>query len=68
MKKIFAMLLALVMVLSMVACQPSNAPTTPTDSSKPADNTSTPADPGTTGGATPWQSAWLPSLTPSTPR
>ena len=47
MKKIFAMLLALVMVLSMVACQPSNAPTTPTDSSKPADNTSTPADPGT---------------------
>ena len=51
MKKIFAMLLALVMVLSMVACQPSNAPTTPTDSSKPADNTSTPADPGTTGGS-----------------
>ena len=50
MKKIFAMLLALVMVLSMVACQPSNAPTTPTDSSKPADNSSTPADPGTTGG------------------
>lgn len=50
MKKIFAMLLALVMVLSMVACQPSNAPTTPTDSSKPADNSSTPADLGTTGG------------------
>lgn len=50
MKKNFAMLLALVMVLSMVACQPSNAPTTPTDSSKPTDNPSTPADPGTTGG------------------